>query len=82
MVDDNLVPESPLPSILNFRDVGQTVNRLRGSKLVLPWMLRNGEVYKAELSHRSVLQEGRLFRSARACRRTCSPTLSAADLSI
>lgn len=31
MLDSEIVPESPFPSILNFRDVGQTVNRLQGS---------------------------------------------------
>ncbi|MCJ1483051.1 hypothetical protein MMC06_003217 [Schaereria dolodes] len=38
------VPDSPFQSIINFRDVGQTINHLTG---------------------KSILQEGRLFRSAR-----------------
>lgn len=40
LVDD--VPSTPLPTILNFRDIGQTINTLQGTHL-----LRAGLVYRS-----------------------------------
>lgn len=62
---DTLEP-SPFKSLLNFRDIGRTVNRLHGKMQV------SRTNNKARLSAReaykslSTLREGKLYRSARA----------------
>lgn len=60
------VESSSLKSLLNFRDVGRTINRLQSQVQVSSWLAIKLTVQETYI-YFSILHEGRLYRSARAC---------------
>lgn len=61
------VESSPFKSLLNFRDVGRTVNRLQSTMQVSPKTTDKPISFVQEAYNLlSTLREGKLYRSARA----------------